>query len=396
MSFKLQRIFLVGAILIGSVVIALGLTSLRKGPEEKPIVDKRLLVEVQDLESWPVKFRLESQGSVQPVIQTALSAEVAGPVIELSQQFVTGGVFKAGETLLRIDPTNYQAAVKQAEAVLKQREIEFAGIKRLGEKGYRSDVELATAKAALATAEAQLTRSRRDLDKTRIRLPYDGMVAEKSVDLGQFVTTGAALGRVFATGYAEVRLALTESDLRFLALPKPGNDVRGDVDGYPVELSGQYRGQPAQWHARIVRTEGVVDAATRVTFVVAEIADPYALATDNDAPPLPVGTFVLAGISGIEMNNLIEIPRAALRGNDQVLLLDSENSLRVSEVQVVYTDADSAFVSADSLTEDRLVLTNIEAPVNGQAVRILGSADDDAALRTSRSTEPNNDSDDEQ
>ena len=77
--------------------------------------------------------------------------------------------------------------------------------------------EYASAAAALASAEAELVRARRNLERTEIRLPYDGIVRSKDADIGQFVSTGTRLGVTFATDIAEVRLPLTDRDLAFCA-----------------------------------------------------------------------------------------------------------------------------------------------------------------------------------
>ena len=74
-----------------------------------------------------------------------------------------------------------------------------------------------SASAALATARAELVRARRNLERTYIRLPYDGLVRQKSADLGQFVSPGTKLGVTFSTEVAEIRLPLTDQDLADVA-----------------------------------------------------------------------------------------------------------------------------------------------------------------------------------
>ena len=127
--------------------------------------------------------------------------------------------------MLRIDPTNYEVAVHRAEATLKQRQIEYDGAEKLRSQGYRAESEYASAAAALAAAEADLVNARRNLERTRISLPYAGMVRSKEADLGQYVNPGTRLGVTFATDYAEVRLPLTDSDLGFIDLLFPDSRV---------------------------------------------------------------------------------------------------------------------------------------------------------------------------
>ena len=147
--------------------------------------------------------------------------------------------------------------MQQAEALVKQRQIEFDGAKTLRTKGYRAEAEFAAAEAALATAKANLIRAKRDLNRTRIQLPYEGMVRSRSANLGQFVNPGKELGVVFATDTAEVRLPLTDQDLAFVDLPA-ANEITASgasAEGPVVTLSAVQKGRMTTWIARIVRSE---------------------------------------------------------------------------------------------------------------------------------------------
>jgi multidrug resistance efflux pump len=224
-----------------------------------------MLVEVVELEPVDARFPVRSQGTVQPRTETVLSAEISGAIVEISQKFVAGGVFGANEILMRIDPSNYEVAVSQAEALLRQRQIEYSGAKKLRSQGYRAESELASAAAALATAQADVVRAKRNFERTFIRLPYEGMVRTKEVDLGQFVNQGTRLGVTFATDYAEIRLPLTDRDLAFVDLPYAAEiTVTGESRGPDVVLSALQRGRLVEWPALIVRSEGVVDESSRV------------------------------------------------------------------------------------------------------------------------------------
>ena len=218
-----------------------------------------------------------------------------------------------------------------------------------------------SAVAALATARTELVRAQHNLEKTYIRLPYEGMVRAKETDIGQYVSPGVRLGVVFATDYAEVRLPLTQLDLAFVDLP----DGRGD--GPTVTLSAVKKGRSTEWAARIVRTEGVVDEKSRVTYVVASIADPYRQHTDG--VPLPMGTFVSASISGSKADNIIRVPRAVLRGSNQLIFIDEKNTLRIRNVNIVRSDADYVYVDGGAAVGERVVATALESPVNGMLVR---------------------------
>ncbi len=347
------------------------MSQMKPPPQTREVAEIHPLVEVMPLAETAVDFRVRTQGTVRPRTETVLSAEVSGPIVWISPKFVAGGVFEAGEELLRIDPTNYQVAVEQAEAVLKQRRIEYEGAEKLKLKGYRAEADLASAAAALATARAELTRAKRDLERTRITLPYDGMVRAKEADIGQYVTPGTRLAVTFATDYAEIRLPLTDQDLAFVDLPDPGALTEGGTaEGPAVRLTAEREGRIGTWQARIVRTEGVVDETNRVTYAVARVQDPYGLRPDNAGRrPLPVGTFVAAEIDGVTMEDLVRVPRRALRANDQLLFVDEDDRLRIRAVDVIRADAEYAYLHRDSVQGERITLTALESPINGMRVR---------------------------
>ena len=371
MSQKLKRILLITGLLLGAVGLSAGLSRMKPPPEKKEPDSIASLVQVLPLQRETVRFSVDSQGTVRPRTETILSAEVAGAIVSISPKFIAGGMFEANEELLRIDPTNYEVAVEQADAVLEQRQIEYDGAAKLRNEGYRAESEYAAAKAALASAKAEVVRAQRNLDRTRIRLPYAGLVRAKEADLGQYVNIGSRLGVTFSTELAEIRLPLTDRDLAFLDLPDPAAGAADTAAvGPSVVLSARQRGEMVNWTGSIVRTEGVVDETTRVTFAVAAIDDPYLRQrAATDTQPLPMGTFVTAAIDGIEVADVIRIPRAALRGNGQLIVVNDENRIEIRDVDVLRTDAEFAYVRDGVSEGERISLTVIENPINGLLVR---------------------------
>lgn len=369
MSRRVKRILLIIVIFAISVATTVVLFASRTEPPKREVEEKSMLVDVMELQTMTANFKVQSQGTVKPRTQTKLSSEISGTITSISPKFIPGGVFSANETLMRVDPANYEVAVRQAEALLAQRKIEFDGATKLRSQGYRAESDYASARAALVTAEAELVRAKRNLERSYIRLPYAGMVYSKDADLGQFVNPGTPLGVVFATDFAEVRLSLTDQDLAFVALPDAADiSASGSAEGPSVTLGAVQKGRAVSWPARIVRTEGVVDESSRVTYVVARIEDPYALKTDRAV--LPVGTFVTATIEGAMMEDVIRVPRNALRGSDQLIFVDDEDRLRIRTIEILRSDADFVYLSSGVEAGERVVLTAIEMPVNGTKVRV--------------------------
>ncbi len=383
-----MRKLLISGIILAAVAVAVLLVQMRPTPPRKERVDLDPLVDVLTLETMTANFEVASQGTVRPRTETVLSAEVSGTITRISPKFIAGGVFGDNEVLLRIDPTNYEVAVRQAEALVKQRTIEYEGAKQLRSQGYRAEAEYASAAAALATAEAELVRARRNLERTYIRLPYEGIVRSKEADLGQFVNPGTRLGIVFATDTAEVRLPLTDADLAYVDLPDAAEiTASGGADGPAVRLSATRKGRPVEWSARIVRSEGVVDEKSRVTYAVARIDDPYRL--HSDGPTLPVGTFVRAVIEGAAAENVIRVPRAVLRGSDELVFVDDDNKLRIRTVDIVRADGSYVYLRGGAEPGERVVVTALESPVNGMGVRTTeDKADGDTQVASGEGDQP--------
>ena len=363
-----MRILLVLGIPGLAIIIVIAMLGMRQEPPKKERNDLDPLVAVTELVPMTARFEVRSQGTVRPLTETVLGAEVSGTIIRISPKFVSGGVFRANEELMRIDPSNYSVAVDQAAALLKQRQIEYDGAKKLRSQGYRAESEYASAAAALASARAELVRANRNLERTFIRLPYEGIVRSKEVDLGQFVGPGTRLGVVFATDYAEVRLPLTDLDLAFVDLPDATAIMAsGRADGPAVTLTAVQKGRPESWTARIVRTEGVVDENSRVTYAVARIDDPYALRAAGKV--LPVGTFVAATIQGLVAENVMRVPRRAVRGSNELVFVDEDNKIQIRSVEIMRSDAEYSYLRGGASEGERIVVSALEAPVNGMSVR---------------------------
>lgn len=367
-----RKYIVIPGIFVIAITVAFGLSKLTGEPPKKDDEKLDLLVAVLPLEVTSERFRIASQGTVLPKTRTVLSAEVSGSIVNISPKFVVGGVFEKNESLMRIDPSNYVTAVDRAKSLLAQRQIEYDGAKKLRSQGYRAESEYASAAAALASATADLANAQRNLERTYIRLPYEGMVMSKEADLGQFVNPGTVLGVTFATDIAEVRLPLTDRDLAFVKLPTASDLANGTtIDAVDTTLMATQKGKTIEWSAKIVRSEGVVDERSRVTYAVAQVSDPYRL--HGNGVPLPIGTFVAAQIMGADVVDVIRIPRTALRGADQVLVVNDENKIEIRTVDVLRADNQFAYVSSGVVAGERITTTAIEAPTNGMSVRTVDS-----------------------
>ncbi len=371
-------------VLVIAIGIAFVLVQNRPQAKQQPKPPPVLFVETLTATKAPVTFIVSAQGEVSPRTETTLVSEVSGQIISVADAFVSGGFFKRGDLLVRIDPRIYETQLKSARANVAQAKTQVATENALA--GYAledwkrlqnsvatankpaSDLalrkpQLAAALATLESAQAEFEQAMGDLERTFIQAPYDGMVRKKLADVGQFVNRGDELANTFATDYAEVRLPLTQQDMRFIDLPSQTN-----TKPVPVILSADMGGVTYEWQAEITRTEGVFDARTRVLYAVAQVQDPYG--TVNQHPePLRIGTFVSAQIQGRDAGLLFSVPRHAMYRGDQLWLVNDANELQPADVSVVRSDTHLVYID-DGLTDgDRICITPIETPIPGMPVR---------------------------
>lgn len=315
--------------------------------------------------------KVTTTGEARPRTEIDLVPEVGGKVVYVSPKFIQGGTFRKGETLIRIDDSDYKVGVIRAESGVAQaeqalaREVAEGEIARrdLEELGIGNPTSLALrepqrqqAQAALQAANAELESAKLQLKRTYVKAPFNGRVTNKTSDIGQFVSPGFRLGRIFSTDVFEVRLPLNDPDLAKLKLPIAfAADSR---DAAPIAmLSAQVAGETQLWESQIMRTDSSYDPQTRSLFAIAEIHDPYGKGLSQNGMPLAPGLSVSAEIEGQTLEGVVVLPRAALRERDKVYVVDEEGQGEIRRVDVITTTVEYA-VLKDGVSAGEVVIVS--------------------------------------
>jgi len=385
-----KRVFLTGivslAILGGGIGIAMLLKATGPEAEKKMPAIQPVGVEVVVAETANIPLTLRSQGAIAANRATVLSSQVGGKIFEVSPRFEAGGLFKKDEVMLSIEEADYKAALAAAEATLagarEQLELEQARAEqgrrdweRLG-RGTEPDAlvlrvpQLRRARANLASAEAATERARRDLERTRIRAPYDCRVRTANADLGAVVGPGTVLGQIASSNDFEVRLPLSMEEYGFLK-----TDSAGRPSG-TVVLQAKIGGVQITWPAHIIRSENEVERRTLSIHIVA------AVEANPKAPPgfvlPPLGLFVHAKIQGRTLHNVVPLPRKALRGykrggeSNKIYVAENNDTLGFRDVHIRFSDDRTAYIDKGLKPGDRVVLTKVDSPVTGKPLEVLG------------------------
>lgn len=367
----LAKIILPLLVLVLCGLAARAVIANRPEPSTRPQFKTATTIDATRVKPESYTVTLQTRGEISAAREGSLVSEVAGTVTEVSSDFVVGGTFYKGDVLMHIDPRDYQIALTLAEANFAQKRAalaeeqaraEQAAIdwRKLGRKGTPSALtlrqpQLAAAQAALEGARGEVQRAQLDLERTKIKAMYNGRVRAKQADLGQYVNKGSTVAQIYSTGRAEIRLPFTSNQLRYVDLDQAA------ANQSEVTLQAIVSGETQEWKANLARTEGI-DPASRQLYAVASIPATF------DNPPR-VGQFVEAKVTGKTLDNVFVIPRAALREDTKVLVVDDFGTLQSREVTVEWKDADVAVISGGLTEGEILNLTTLGSVTNGMKVQ---------------------------
>ncbi len=378
---RTKQIIVPIAILTAGILIFMAFSSMKKPPEEKAEVDNTPIVAVEKIHVSSINLTVNSYGIVKPKYETELVAQISGEVVELAEVFVRGGFVEKNQLLARIDPNDYQAALIEAEATMASARAALEKERAQGQVAERewkritdtSPTELSLRKPQLAqelarvkSAQASVLRAKRNLERTEIRAPYDAMIESRMVGLGSFVSTGSKVGKLLGTDIAEIRLPIADNQLQFLA--EQGKNSQ-------VNLIGSYAGKSVIWSAKIARSEGVVDNKSRMSYLVAEVKDPYGLnkvSNESEIKPIRFGSYVTAEILGVSLESAAVLPRY-LVDNSRVAILDADSKLQYVEITVARQEGSNVIVTNGLHEGDQLIVSALDYPIDGMKLSLQGS-----------------------
>ncbi|EOD9418785.1 efflux RND transporter periplasmic adaptor subunit [Vibrio campbellii] len=349
-------------------------------PEKESTKDTVTEPTVQTSSLFPTdhKVVITSHGEMVPFEKTLLAAQVSGEVVSWHPNFVTGGIVKRGEVLFTIESDNYEAAVLQAEAGLasaraalieEQAKAEVAKrqAKKLSDKQvtdlYLRKPHVLSAQAQVKSAQAALKRANRDLENCKVIAPYDALVVERDIGVGQFVSSGSRVATLNNIEVAEIHVPIAGFDSAFL--PESLKELRATVTQQGI-LSTTREG-------KVVRDLGMIDSATRMINMVIQVRDPYGL--DNNQPPIKFGSYVEVSFTGKELKHIYRLPQELVK-NRTVWVVNGENELQPRTVNVLRAEGEFLLVGEGLEQSDKLVLTLPEYPQKGMAVQVAKKNDD--------------------
>jgi RND family efflux transporter MFP subunit len=340
--------------------------------KDKETVDTRPTVKIESALAQDYQVKITSFGEVKPLESTMLSAQVSGEVTSWHPNFVPGGLVLSGDTLFSIEKDTYEAALLQAEAnvsLAKSQLIEEqarADVAKQEAKNvakskvsdlYLRKPQLMSAEASLKSAQSKLKIAQRDLANCDITAPYDALVINRNLGVGQYVNQGSQVAELYNIETAEITFPIAGFDREFLPTDIADQVASISTNGYNAITR----------EGLVSRDLGIIDQSTRMSQLVVRIEDPYSL--KSDLPPLKFGSYAEVSFAGKTLNQIYRLPQDLIT-NRIVWVVDDEQQLQPQRVEILREEGEYFLIGEGVQNQDRVVTTVPEYPQKGMKVKI--------------------------
>lgn len=405
---KLIQPLLVVLVLAAGVSVFLVLKLTKPEAEKVEKSQRALLVEVQRVASGSQKVKVHAQGTVMPARSVVIQPEINGTVVWQNEDLVPGGRLTEGERLVRIDPRDYELALEARKADVSRARLELRLEKSRQEVAAREwekfgtpeetatdggtlalrEPQVKTARVAVDSAKSAMDQARRNLQKTVLRAPFNALVMQENVDEGQLVGPQTQVARLVGTDQFWVQVSVPVEALSYIRLPGQGGAKEGS-EALVWQKVGDTR---VQRRGEVLRVLPDLDPGGTMARILVGIDDPVALSDDDggdegeaDGEPLQgmdipilLNSYVNVEIEGPTLDDVIEVPRVALRDGDQIYVMDDQGKLRIRRVNVAWRRPDTILVSSGLESGEALVVSRVATPVEGTLLRVRETTDEPA------------------
>ncbi len=384
-------------LLLAVVVVAAGiigaklLIKYRKPPQREEPVVLAPLVEVEQLHVQDIQMIVRGYGTVSPKVEVEIVPEVPGKVVYVHRVLKAGGLIRAGEQIIQIDPRDYELAVQQADAVVAEAQVRLDTEKAEADVARQEweqlhpgtapssplvlrDPQIRRAQASLKSAQAQLATAKLRLERTSLSLPFDVLVIDERVDLGQYVVVGQSLGSAYGIEAVQIEVPLEDNELAWFNVFDSTAQLNGGkapANATAAQVKADFGGSEHIWTGHVVRTTGQVDRTSRMVSVVVEVTNPFD--TSGGRPPLLPGVFADVLIEGRILKDAVAVPRDAVRESDKVWAVE-EGCLHIRTLEIARSDKEFAYTLSGLKEGAQIVVSSLDMVTEGMAVRTQAGA----------------------
>ena len=385
--------------LLPLAVIAVGgfisVWMIETGPQAKPHTRTRnaTLVAVRAVDYSSQKTLISGMGTVAAACNVELKPQVSGEIISLNPNLVPGGHFQKGETLLKIDPTDYRLTLRERATDVAKAKSDLQleqGNQLIAKKEYKllgetvSDQEralmlrrpqLENLQATLEAARAKFDKAQVDLGRTEIKAPFNAVIQSREVNLGTRVSESLVLATLVDTDAYWVEVSVPVSQLRWIQIPQTTKDPGALVRIYNTAAWGDkvFR------EGRVIRLKSDLESQGRMARLLIQVEDPLSLQPGHsDQPRMLIGSYVRVEIQGNAVASAAAIEREFIRNGNSIWVMTTQGNLAIRPVEISFRGVDRLMVTGGITSGEQLIITDIATPVAGMPLRTV----DDTAGQT--------------
>jgi RND family efflux transporter MFP subunit len=390
LSLVVFRIILPVAILVFGGLCAIYFLETKPKSKRQPPARQARLVEVVSIEPSNIPIKISAYGTVIAAQEVDLKPQVPGKIIELSPDLMRGGTFKKDQMLIKIEPDDYELLIQQRQSDVAVAESNLKlehGNQAVAEQEYKllegvvaendrdlvlRKPQLISSQSALQTAQAKLQQAEIDLKRTNITAPFNSVVQDKYIDLGAMVSQTTTLATLVGTDEYWVKAMVPVDALKWIKLPLADDDTGSQAKIY----------NSAAWADEAYRTGTVLrlypDLETngREAQLLISVKNPLLLNTDKAENRLLLNSYVTIEIQGLTVESVYVLDRYLLHDGDNIWLFTSQNTLAIQPVKVIYRRKNDVVISEGISAGDRIITTDLAAPVEGMALRLHSTGTD--------------------
>jgi len=354
-------------------------------PEPTDIEVKPKVVETIVVKPGAHRVRVPAMGIVRAEREVTLLPEIAGMIVQQSENLVDGGLVRVGDPLVRLDARDLNTQLSLTKSDLAQARLavrEETQQQRVAKAEWREipkdfsddslryimrEPHLDAAEARVSSVQKRIKKAKRDLQKTIVRAPFDGVVLSESVDLGQVVGPGTPIARIAGVDRFWVQVSVPVSHLQFLDIP--GVNAIGDT-GSKAELRQAAALNDAPRQGTVLRVLPAVEERGRMAQVLVAVDDPLGLKLPTGSRPTPllVGTYAEVVLEGRVLENVVPLPRRALRDDTRVFVVAADGKLETREIDIAWRERGRVLVRGGLNAGDRVVVTPLPTATDGMGV----------------------------
>lgn len=378
LRYVLPVAVLAGAVFVARVLVASKPEAARQPPGE-------MAVAVSTIEAVRTNHTVEVQamGNVVPARRVELRAQVGGRVIRRHPALEVGGHLAEGEVVIEIEREDYEAALADARAALSQAKLNEA-LERQRETvaadEWRQSGQVAAdaasmaialrepyieaAKSAVAAAEGAVERARRNLERTRIKAPFDSVVLSTQAETGSILAPQSMVAVLAGTDMFHIEAAVPVASLDWIGRLKDGA-----FDPMPAVRVTVVSGERdvVSSEGRAVRLLGDMSPAGLMARVLVAVDRPY----DQTEGKLLLGAYAQCTIAGKRLDDVFAIPRSVVRDDETLWIADKDDRLAILKPELLRKGPEYVLVKAGIDGDMRIISSALPAAIPGMRLLIM-------------------------